>query len=147
MVTIRALNIPASALATQHYGNSAMFRYQQDAADFSESRNTTAAEIVGVEAIMQQQALVQEATSFTMSNSRVASIVRTLPLTPSPDNLLCIMVVLLRCSGMCCHMAGKLQCLIVNIRAIPQSSCALQDTRGMHAGAAWRAQSSGSTRL
>ena len=66
-----------------------MLRYQDDAADTSESGNNAAAEIVGVEAIRQHQALVQEATNVTLSNSCVASIVRALPLPHRPSQSHC----------------------------------------------------------
>lgn len=59
-------------------------RYRDDAEDSSGCQDNKAADIVGLEAIKEHQALVQEATCFTLTNSRVASIVRVLRYKPFP---------------------------------------------------------------
>lgn len=51
-------------------------RYKDDAEDTSACNLNSAVEIVGFEAIKEHQALVQDATCFTLNNSRIATIVR-----------------------------------------------------------------------
>lgn len=59
-------------------------RYRDDAEDSSGCQDNKAADIVGLDAIKEHQALVQEATCFTLTNNRVASIVRVLSYKPFP---------------------------------------------------------------